>query len=136
MTRGAFTLEKRWASVDELIDSAVEAAQSTIDAKRHPLRRAASDPARAANLLFRCCMLIADDNCYGAESMQLCLQMRGRDWIGGEALNVAQQIKPEIAVVDIGLPDTSGYDIAPHTRLDLGTRRATEGADRLGAGVR
>jgi PleD family two-component response regulator len=106
----------RWASVDELIDSAVEADQSTIDAKRHPSRRAASDPARAANLSCRCCMLIADDNCYGAESMQLCLQMRGRDvhvhWIGGEALNVAQQIKPEIAVVDIGLPDMSAYDIA------------------------
>jgi two-component system, chemotaxis family, CheB/CheR fusion protein len=250
ITRGAFTLKKGQVSVDELIGSAVEAAQSTIDAKRHTLRVNCNLPLRLlevdavrmtqvlSNLLanaakytpprglitlecrleshgvvFSVCdngagiasdqlervfelftrldsgaghadgglgiglalakglvelhggriearsagleqgsefivslpravvslspadpstnassvktresrrVLIADDNRDGAESMQLYLQMQGHDvhvaFTGSDALSVAQQTKPEVAVIDIGLPDMSGYDVARRIR--------------------
>jgi len=65
-------------------------------------------------------ILIADDNRDGAESMQLYLQMHGHEvhvvFNGGDALKLAQQIKPEVAVIDIGLPDMSGYDVARRMR--------------------
>jgi two-component system CheB/CheR fusion protein len=65
-------------------------------------------------------VLIADDNRDGAECMQLYLQMQGHEahvaFNGGDALQLAQRIKPEVAVIDIGLPDMSGYDLAQRIR--------------------
>jgi len=31
---------------------------------------------------------------------------------GGDALSVAARVKPEVGVIDIGLPDISGYEVA------------------------
>jgi CheY-like chemotaxis protein len=65
-------------------------------------------------------VLIADDNRDGAESMQIYLQMQGHEvhvaLNGTEALSVAAQIQPEVGVIDIGLPDISGYEVARHIR--------------------
>jgi two-component system CheB/CheR fusion protein len=65
-------------------------------------------------------VLIADDNRDGAESMQLYLQMQGHDvhvaFNGTDALDVAAQIKPEVGVIDIGLPDISGHEVARRIR--------------------
>ena len=67
-------------------------------------------------------ILIADDNRDGAESMQLYLQLQGHEvhvaFTGSDALNVAEQIKPEVGVIDIGLPDMSGYDVAQRIRQE------------------
>lgn len=71
-------------------------------------------------------MLIADDNRDGAESTQLYLQMQGHEvhvaLNGTEALSVAAQIQPEVGVIDIGLPDMSGYEVARHIREEAGGR--------------
>ena len=50
----------------------------------------------------------------GAETMRMLLESSGHEvhvaHSGVEALTVARRIRPEIALLDIGLPDMSGYD--------------------------
>jgi two-component system CheB/CheR fusion protein len=65
-------------------------------------------------------VLIADDNRDGAESLQLYLQMHGHEvhvaFNGSDALQLAEQIRPQVGVINIGLPDISGYDVAQGIR--------------------
>ena len=65
-------------------------------------------------------ILVADDNVDGAETMRMLLESSGHEvhvaHTGNEALTVAKRIRPEIAVLDIGLPDMSGYDVAQSIR--------------------
>jgi two-component system OmpR family response regulator len=39
---------------------------------------------------------------------------------GAEALEVAQRFRPELLVLDLHLPDTTGYDLLPALRRALG----------------
>jgi PAS domain S-box-containing protein len=61
-------------------------------------------------------VLIVDDNADAADSLGLLLQLGGhttciaRD--GPEALKVVTEFKPDIALLDIGLPGMNGYDVA------------------------
>ena len=41
---------------------------------------------------------------------------------GDDAITVAHEFHPELALVDIGLPDTSGHAVAKALRKQLGTR--------------
>src|SRR5205814_667842 len=54
-------------------------------------------------------VLIADDNHDGAETLGLYLQLQGHEihfaHSGLETLTVAAAVKPEVGVIDIGLPD-------------------------------
>ena len=40
--------------------------------------------------------------------------------MGESALQTARQERPQVAVVDIGLPRMDGYDVARHIRRSLG----------------
>jgi signal transduction histidine kinase len=57
-------------------------------------------------------VLIADDNRDGAETLGLYLGMQGHEihfaHTGSETLAVAAAVKPEVGVIDIGMPDMSG----------------------------
>jgi CheY-like chemotaxis protein len=52
---------------------------------------------------------VADDNRDGAETMSMLLKLSGHDvylaYSGSEALEVARRERPDIAVLDIGMPD-------------------------------
>ncbi len=65
-------------------------------------------------------VLIADDNRDGAETLGLFLEMQGHEihfaHTGGETLAVAAAVKPEVGVIDIGMPDMSGYEVAERIR--------------------
>ena len=65
-------------------------------------------------------MLVADDNRDGAEIMALLLQQYGYDvsiaHSGTDALAAAARYQPEIAILDIGMPGMSGYDLAQRIR--------------------
>ena len=65
-------------------------------------------------------VLIADDNPDGAETLGLYLQMQGHEihfaHTGSETLAVAAAVKPEVGVIDIGMPDMSGYEVAERIR--------------------
>jgi PAS domain S-box-containing protein len=92
-----------------------------------PLNEPASDPAAAEpaavdrpTVLHPRRVLVADDNRDGADIMALLLQQYGYEVSvansGPEALAAAAQNKPEIAILDIGMPGMSGYEVAQHIR--------------------
>lgn len=72
---------------------------------------AAPAPARSE---FR--ILMADDNVDFAESVKRLLKRRGHEvhlaHDGLVALKLAEELKPAVAIVDIGLPGMNGYDLA------------------------
>jgi signal transduction histidine kinase/CheY-like chemotaxis protein len=61
-------------------------------------------------------VLIADDNRDAAESLALLLELSGHDvrvaHLGQTALSLAQTFRPDVALLDIGMPDLSGYEVA------------------------
>ncbi|HEY2419450.1 MAG TPA: CheR family methyltransferase [Steroidobacteraceae bacterium] len=67
-------------------------------------------------------VLIADDNRDGAETLSMFLQMAGHELFlahtGTEALEMAARQRPEIGILDIGLPDMTGYEIAKRIRQE------------------
>jgi CheY-like chemotaxis protein len=67
-------------------------------------------------------ILLVDDNRDAADSLALLLGLEGHDvrvaYAGRPAIEVAHEFRPEIAVLDLGLPDLSGYDVARLLRQD------------------
>ena len=65
-------------------------------------------------------VLIADDNTDAAESLALLLKLWGytvyvaRD--GPEALEMARVYRPGVVLLDLGLPEMDGYEVARHLR--------------------
>lgn len=73
-------------------------------------------------------VLVVDDNTDATEMMAALLEMHGHTvWIahdGHTALAHADQIAPEVALLDIGLPGLDGYELARRLRQADGTRQA------------
>jgi len=67
-------------------------------------------------------VLIADDNRDAAESLSLLLEMSGHEvrvaHLGHAALSLARTFRPDVALLDIGMPDLSGHDVARALRLE------------------
>lgn len=67
-------------------------------------------------------ILVADDNQDSARTMKMLLAISGHEvhvcHSGTEALEVARRIRPDVAVLDIGMPDLSGYDVAEVLRRE------------------
>lgn len=90
---------------------------------RGDLKRAVTPPAavNAARLVGRR-VLIADDNRDAAETLSMLLQMDGHDvqvvHDGRAAVSAFAAFKPEIALVDIGMPELNGYEVARLVRED------------------
>jgi PAS domain S-box-containing protein len=65
-------------------------------------------------------ILVVDDNVDAAESLAMMLRMWHHDVLtvydGPEALAVAPSYRPEIVILDIGLPGISGYEVARRLR--------------------
>ncbi len=65
-------------------------------------------------------VLIADDNIDAVESLQLWLEMAGHEVHtapnGRRALAVAEELKPEVVLLDLGMPELSGFDVARQIR--------------------
>jgi CheY-like chemotaxis protein len=65
-------------------------------------------------------LLIADDNEDAAESLAALLRIDGHEVTvvknGREALATINSLQPEIALLDIGMPDMNGYEIARQLR--------------------
>jgi PAS domain S-box-containing protein len=92
--------------------------------ERRESRTASDDAVRAA----RCAVLIADDNRDAAESLALVLQSCGYvthlAHTGREALAVAVRERPEALVLDIGMPEMTGYELARHIRREAWGKHA------------
>jgi len=69
-------------------------------------------------------ILVVDDNEDAALSLAMMLDVMGYEvrtaHDGLEAVRAADEFHPEVALLDIGLPHMSGYDVARHIRGNRG----------------
>lgn len=69
-------------------------------------------------------ILLVDDNADSATALEALLSMNGHEcctaFDGKAALSATGQFKPSVAIVDIGLPDMSGFDVAIALRERFG----------------
>jgi len=88
-----------------------------------------TDPAAAAGCAERqgqdaphCRILVADDNADAAESMGMMLRLMGNDvrtaYNGLEALEEAAAFRPNVVLLDIGMPHLNGYEAARRIRAE------------------
>jgi len=67
-------------------------------------------------------ILIADDNRDAADSLGMLLELAGHDvkvaHSGNAALASGASYRPDIVILDIGMPDMSGYDVARSARQE------------------
>jgi CheY-like chemotaxis protein len=69
-------------------------------------------------------ILVVDDNVDAAESLGMLLRLGGHDvrtaYDGMAAIQVASEFRPEVVLLDIGLPGISGYEVARRLRRESG----------------
>ena len=67
-------------------------------------------------------ILVADDSQDGADSLAFLLRTAGHDvqtaYDGRTAIQQAEQLKPDVVLLDIGMPEVSGYDVARAIRRE------------------
>jgi CheY-like chemotaxis protein len=65
-------------------------------------------------------VLVVDDNADGAESLAILLRMHGHDprvaSDGPQALREAEEGRPDVVLLDLGLPGLNGYEVARRIR--------------------
>ncbi|MGQ0547967.1 MAG: hybrid sensor histidine kinase/response regulator [Betaproteobacteria bacterium] len=71
-------------------------------------------------------VLVADDTRDAADSMQRILALFGHEvqvaYDGPTAMRLGEQFRPRVALLDIGMPGTNGYDVARALRRSQGER--------------
>ena len=69
-------------------------------------------------------MLVVDDNEDIAVSSSWLLEFLGHEvavaFDGREALDVAREFRPDVALLDVGLPHIDGYELARRLRAEYG----------------
>jgi PAS domain S-box-containing protein len=84
-----------------------------------PARAVADDEAAVTTVSRK--ILVADDNQDAANTLALLLRLAGHDVRtahGGQAaLSLAGEFDPDFALLDIGMPDLNGYEVARRLRL-------------------
>ncbi|MDL2358023.1 MAG: ATP-binding protein, partial [Pseudomonadota bacterium] len=85
-------------------------------------------PAAALSDCGRLCLLIVDDNRDAAEMLGMYLGAAGHEihlaFAGDDALARASDIRPDACLLDVGLPDMSGYELARRLQALPATRDA------------
>jgi CheY-like chemotaxis protein len=65
-------------------------------------------------------ILVVDDNRDAAVTLSIMLRLMGNEiqmaFDGAAALQAADEFRPDLIMLDIGLPKMSGYDVARHLR--------------------
>jgi CheY-like chemotaxis protein len=74
-------------------------------------------------------ILVVDDNVDLARGLARLLEIRGHDvqvaYDGPTGLDQAKKSKPEVVLLDIGLPGMDGYQVAAHLRQEETVKDAT-----------
>jgi CheY-like chemotaxis protein len=83
--------------------------------------------AASAQVPFRR-VLVVDDNVDAADSIAWLLQLGGHEvrvaYDGPTALLIAQAFRPQVVLLDIGMPGMDGYEVCRRLRQQPGTERA------------
>lgn len=95
---------------------------STFEIRLPRIARPGSAAAEAASVRMQGRrILIVDDNADAADSLAMLLAFQGHEtqvcYSGKEALACAEEFKPELGLLDIGLPEMNGYDLAKRLRM-------------------
>jgi CheY-like chemotaxis protein len=73
-------------------------------------------------------VLVVDDNADVTDTVALLLKVDGHDVRtapdGPSALAESQAFRPEVVILDIGLPGMDGYEVARHLRRQAGMKKA------------
>jgi PAS domain S-box-containing protein len=89
--------------------------------------QAVSIDERAPGQLPQLRVLVVDDNKDAANSMDLLLQSMGQMvcavYDGAAAIAAAKRFKPDVVLLDIGMPQMSGYEVARALRADASLSR-------------
>ncbi len=87
----------------------------TAEVERDQPKGAPAEPSRLR-------ILIADDSQDGADSLSFLLKAAGHDVVtaydGRTAIALAEQHRPDVVLLDIGMPEVSGYDVARAIRRE------------------
>jgi PAS domain S-box-containing protein len=74
-------------------------------------------------------VLVVDDICDNADSLALMLTGAGHEvratYGGSEALQLAETFQPEVVLLDLGMPELSGYEVARKIRATAWGKSAT-----------
>jgi PAS domain S-box-containing protein len=80
-----------------------------------PIKQSAPEPE-----LPRRRILIVDDNTDSASSLAMLLQVSGQETYtahdGAEALKAAERVRPDVVLLDVGLPKLNGYEVCRQLR--------------------
>jgi PAS domain S-box-containing protein len=84
------------------------------------------EPASASQARSALRVLVVDDNNDSADSLAVWLDLVGHDvrtaYDGRQALALAQELRPDVILLDIGMPGMSGYEVARRLRESPETR--------------
>ena len=65
-------------------------------------------------------ILVVDDHADAAEGLALLLKLHGHETVTAEngltAIDLARSFRPDVVLLDIGLPGMNGYEVAQHLR--------------------
>jgi PAS domain S-box-containing protein len=108
------TLEVRSEGIGQGSEFTAKIPRRTLDCAPDTLAPVASVPSVRRRLL------IADDNRDAADSLAMLLRMEGHDvtvvYDGEQAVATIDSLRPEVAVLDIGMPKLDGYEVARRVR--------------------
>lgn len=83
------------------------------------------EPAAPAKRRLR--ILVADDERDQVATLALLLIDEGHEvrevYRGTEVVRMAREFDPDVALIDIGMPGMTGYDVARELRLEFGKKR-------------
>jgi two-component system, chemotaxis family, CheB/CheR fusion protein len=75
-----------------------------------------------------CRVLVVDDNADAADSLRVLLEFSGGEvrcvYDGASAVPVAEEFRPEVVLLDLGLPDIDGYEVLRRLRAAPGIKPA------------
>ncbi len=96
---------------------------------REPANEEHSGDAESAQPSKRLRVLVADDNADAAQTCAMLLELWGHEvriaHSGREAVEAAHKFEPQVALIDIGMPDITGYEVARTLRTSPVGREAT-----------
>ena len=80
----------------------------------------------AAHAQRRLRIIVADDERDQVMTLAAILQDEGHEvrevYLGAEVLRMVREFDPDVALIDIGMPGMSGYDVAREVRAEFGRR--------------
>jgi CheY-like chemotaxis protein len=105
----------------------IELSEVQAQAAQAQANTVADQKERIRGPVFR--VLVVDDNVASAQSLAMVLKLDGHDvevsHDGRQALEAVRRFRPEVVLMDIGLPGIDGYEVARRLRQDA----------ELGAGI-